>query len=222
MPFVFSCPRRAAFTLIELLTVIAIVGILAAILVPVTSNSRKKAQASQCASNLRRIHLGAQLYGADNRMMVLPGYIRTTTGGEETTTHWVKLVTPYMAGVNDIADESITCPRWEDDVGSDWNWGYAINETPGYEGAASSAAQKKNTRLEDANNTFRLAQITHPAKRLFLCDGLQWSVNANNAATNASYGRHAPGMSQVMFFDGHVGVIDATQLAKAVYDPAGQ
>lgn len=49
--------HRGAFTLIELLTVIAIIGILAAILIPVVSRVRQSARESVGLSNLRQIGL---------------------------------------------------------------------------------------------------------------------------------------------------------------------
>jgi prepilin-type N-terminal cleavage/methylation domain-containing protein len=57
---------RKAFTLIELLTVIAIIGILAAILIPVVGQVRESAKGSLCRSNLRQIGVAAHLYAADN------------------------------------------------------------------------------------------------------------------------------------------------------------
>lgn len=58
--------RHGAFTLIELLTVIAIVGILAAIIIPTVGGVREKAQRAVDANNLREIVKAAQLYAADN------------------------------------------------------------------------------------------------------------------------------------------------------------
>lgn len=55
-----------AFTLIELLTVIAIIGILAAILIPVVGSVRESAKSSVCQSNLRQWHTALMLYANDN------------------------------------------------------------------------------------------------------------------------------------------------------------
>ncbi|MDF3058679.1 MAG: hypothetical protein K0R17_2894 [Rariglobus sp.] len=50
-----SFSKTAAFTLTELLTVIAIIGVLAAIIIPTVGKIRESARSSQCSSNLRQI-----------------------------------------------------------------------------------------------------------------------------------------------------------------------
>lgn len=66
--------KNSAFTLIELLTVIAIIGILAAILIPVVGQVRESARNSQCISNLRQIGIGMVAALGDNggRFVDLP------------------------------------------------------------------------------------------------------------------------------------------------------
>lgn len=58
--------RRDAFTLIELLTVIAIIGILAALIFPTVGRVRETAQRTVDANNLREIVKAATIYAADN------------------------------------------------------------------------------------------------------------------------------------------------------------
>jgi prepilin-type N-terminal cleavage/methylation domain-containing protein len=57
-------PRRA-FTLVELLTVIAVIALLAALLFPVFARAREAARATACLSNLKQIGLAVQLYLQD-------------------------------------------------------------------------------------------------------------------------------------------------------------
>ena len=59
--------RPRAFTLIELLTVIAIIGILAAILIPTVGKVRSSARTAQSGSNLRELHRATVLLAEQNR-----------------------------------------------------------------------------------------------------------------------------------------------------------
>ncbi|EIP97954.1 prepilin-type N-terminal cleavage/methylation domain-containing protein [Opitutaceae bacterium TAV1] len=71
-PVKIPSPVSSAFTLIELLTVIAIIGILAAILIPTVAAVRKKADASVCLGRMRQIGIASAAYMVDNRGK-LPG-----------------------------------------------------------------------------------------------------------------------------------------------------
>jgi prepilin-type N-terminal cleavage/methylation domain-containing protein/prepilin-type processing-associated H-X9-DG protein len=64
--------RSKAFTLIELLVVIAIIAILAALLLPALSAAKSKAWRIQCASQLKQLGLGANLFVTDHAEMFPP------------------------------------------------------------------------------------------------------------------------------------------------------
>lgn len=118
-----TLPKRA-FTLIELLTVIAIIGILAAILIPVVGTVREKARSVQCQSNLRQLHNATFLYAHDNSG-------RFPSDGNDTEP-WSFKIAEYL----DIVDlqksegsEIFQCPSRLDDT-SNWFWWqshYGIN-----------------------------------------------------------------------------------------------
>lgn len=55
-----------AFSLIELLIVIAIIAILAALLLPALSTAKSKAQRIQCLNHLKQLSIASQLYPDDN------------------------------------------------------------------------------------------------------------------------------------------------------------
>ncbi|MDR1279374.1 MAG: prepilin-type N-terminal cleavage/methylation domain-containing protein [Opitutaceae bacterium] len=63
----YGYSRGAAFTLIELLTVIAIIGILAAILVPVSLSVRKAARQTRCSANLRQVAAAFLMWTSEDK-----------------------------------------------------------------------------------------------------------------------------------------------------------
>ena len=64
-----TCPRRrvsgSAFTLVELMVVIVIVGILAALLMPTLSKGRQRAQGVSCLNNGKQMMVAMTIYGHD-------------------------------------------------------------------------------------------------------------------------------------------------------------
>jgi type II secretory pathway pseudopilin PulG len=57
--------RQVAFTVLELLIVITIIALIAALLFPLFAQARKRARETQCMNNLRQVYVAWSLYTSD-------------------------------------------------------------------------------------------------------------------------------------------------------------
>ena len=100
----------AAFTLVELLVVVAIIALLIAILLPSLGRVRELATRAVCASNQRQIALASLDYTNDFR-----GHLPLTTrdnGFEHAS--WVHSTVYQVLRAGDVPDKAMVCPNRED------------------------------------------------------------------------------------------------------------
>lgn len=109
-----------AFTLVELLMVVAIIGILAAILIPTLGKVRDNARTGQCLSNVRQLALANLLYASENKGQLIV-HLNGQAGSGSTAAYimpaavrnegnWQKAVARYMNIDKVSARSRFVCP----------------------------------------------------------------------------------------------------------------
>jgi prepilin-type N-terminal cleavage/methylation domain-containing protein len=211
-----------AFTLIELLIVIAIIAILASLLLPALATAKRKAHATRCLSNLHQVQISMQLYldefegrffwGSTNDLVQinLEGMDWFVWGGRTNgnlCTLQQNLFNRIDRPLNHygLSLDTVTCPL---DQGREdslphklWEWvgnSYLFNAI-GYPPNISGLVGLRSTSL------------TSPARTVTFCDGVL--VYSNNPT-----GWHRPNVSgSVLLADGHAEAHTAKTVVNLVW-----
>ena len=104
--------RRAGFTLLELLTVLVIIAILTALLLPVLGQARRQADSVRCVAQLGKIGTAIAAYAGDHDGL-LPGPLtmkQSAIFDEETPGSLARLLESYLGGSGGSAASFFLCP----------------------------------------------------------------------------------------------------------------
>lgn len=121
-------PQRA-FTLVELLVVLAIIGLLAALLLPGLSGATGRARSIACLSNLKQVGIALRLYldESQERFPVIQNGGRNLPPLPGTS---IQEVLGGRLGNSQV----LKCPgdreKWYEEAGSSYFWNFLLNGQP--------------------------------------------------------------------------------------------
>ncbi|EIP98549.1 prepilin-type N-terminal cleavage/methylation domain-containing protein [Opitutaceae bacterium TAV1] len=191
--------RVCAFTLIELLTVIAIIGILAAIIIPTVGVVRSNARATQCSSNMRQIGMACHLFAADNK-----GHFPYANGRNGSTKPFSWQLASYLGLENQVGSAPLPraagvllCPSYKYDPNARQSpYAYNPNIDPNNGGVYGKEVWNYKATIGTASRLILLVES----------DGTDfYSPSADTgSATDAIYRRHPGNSANFCFADAHV------------------
>jgi prepilin-type N-terminal cleavage/methylation domain-containing protein len=214
--------RHDAFTLIELLVAIAIIGILAALLMPVLSRAKASGSRATCLNNVRQINLATQMYGDDHHDAV---FLPTGFGYYSDWGSYKAFVKSYLGlkGEDSPADRIFACPAdtfcyLDSDLSGGPAWkgfripkGLCQQKWTGFDSYGFNGGNRLDPTQSPAlanpgiANT-PMAAIKHPAKTLLILEaaaGLPFSWHRSELDGRGYY-RFDDSMNMLGFVDGHV------------------
>lgn len=168
--------KRSCFTLVELLVVIAVIVLLAALLIPALRSSRQRANALLCSSNIKQLTAALFIYEADNQTFPY-GFFSSFTpppGGfpgnraYDGIGWWWFNYTSDLPGTNRGKKTTLWCPsRLIRDPKLDYvlHSNYGVNRS-----ICKSPGNIQSDRKEFLGTPLRSIDIPHPSRTLLIAD----------------------------------------------------
>jgi prepilin-type N-terminal cleavage/methylation domain-containing protein/prepilin-type processing-associated H-X9-DG protein len=221
--------RKRGFSLVEILVVLGVVALLAAILFPAFGRVRAGARRASCASNLKQIGLAMTLYAQDYR--VFPNYANYAQINDKICSVWATKIFPYVKNESIFQCPSSPlgiykseCPATDlENPLQPMSWGgsYDINlPYSSYHRDPDTGTIKKSYRPE---KHVSLTAYIRPSSTILVLDGDGDLVSpgyqeptATDVETLKTYGvdAHHEGGLNVAFADGHVKYMSMEALLK--------
>jgi prepilin-type N-terminal cleavage/methylation domain-containing protein/prepilin-type processing-associated H-X9-DG protein len=219
--------KHCAFTLIELLAVIGVMAILAAILFPLLTSATEKGNKTRCVSNLRQWGAGMALFLSDHGG-VFPS--NGLTGGSldvNKSGAWFNVI-PLSMGTEPLSNlvaisqapgptppfnhNIYTCPTLKaSQIG-----GAGGGKTPVFSYAYNKSIDDANRTNSAFSQILRISQIPPPSQ--FIVFGEVANSYIMDATTLVF--RHGGGkFANLCFADGHVLSVEASSLTNLIWDP---
>jgi prepilin-type processing-associated H-X9-DG protein/prepilin-type N-terminal cleavage/methylation domain-containing protein len=195
---------RAAFTLLELLTVIAIIGVLAAILIPVVGKVRGQARQAKAASILREMQRANILYAHEHRGAYVPIYANDPVNSSQKT-HWMDNTT-YRSllgiGTKTLSnwDAGMLSPTARSTLVRD-SWGYNLTGVPGGWSVPGFVSGVTISKVARPSQSIAFADALDS---LIAKDGADRYVDGTDTYTLQAIAYRHDGRANVVFWDGHV------------------
>jgi prepilin-type N-terminal cleavage/methylation domain-containing protein/prepilin-type processing-associated H-X9-DG protein len=211
---------RRAFTLIELLAVMAIIALLASMLLPALGKSKEKARLANCSSNLRQFGLSMMLYLDEGRQRFPKADFSDNLLGLPPATHSNSLRQVFAA--YQLPEKLYHCPTMSavtsrgTNYPTDYNFlcvhGWSL--LPFFSGFDNELSGV----CDHVASTIRRA----PEKPMVNCDGLGEHLGVSGDAV-ADPSKNVRGGQNTLYVDGHVTLLRGTlQQIMAAYQLPNQ